>query len=510
MSTRFLSSFLISILIINLNVLAQDLSTYEMDADISDHILVNAELSATLDSQNRTHIAWIKHAETSQGQLQRTLMYTVFDGTSISTSEVYYDGLGADLMAPSIIVDQNDNPHIVFSLQRDEEFNVSNVGNAAVMYAGDTAGNGIFESSQVSENPDDPSDNDTEGLFNSAASASVRPQITIENSNILIGYTADSNSETGYDDYYIFARKNGGNWDLTQEYILDDLTDFGPPSSWGMSFPDKMSQNLLHGWGDDDPFFMIKNGNEWVETKVEGFEGIGIENKNANFEAGPDGKVHYSWYSEANDKDEFVYAVVEGQQVSVIRSIEAQNNPAGHHSYSVVDIDNGKIAGWYSRSFSSNSFLIFEDENENIVEYEFDDIGIGYGKKAMNYRNNFLSLVTASESDSTIYITRGYLNQTSTSGEISMDTPQKFLITQNYPNPFNPTTQIRYALPEASKVTIKVYDMLGREITTLVDERKAAGRHYATFDASSLSSGMYIYRIEAGSYIQTRKMTLIK
>lgn len=100
--------------------------------------------------------------------------------------------------------------------------------------------------------------------------------------------------------------------------------------------------------------------------------------------------------------------------------------------------------------------------------------------------------------------------QTSTSFDDEIETPQKFLISQNYPNPFNPTTQIRYELPEASKVTIKVYDLLGREISTLVNGRRSAGRHQETFDASSLSSGIYIYRIEAGNYIQTRKMTLIK
>ncbi|MDR9414831.1 MAG: T9SS type A sorting domain-containing protein [Gracilimonas sp.] len=88
--------------------------------------------------------------------------------------------------------------------------------------------------------------------------------------------------------------------------------------------------------------------------------------------------------------------------------------------------------------------------------------------------------------------------------------PDEFAIHQNYPNPFNPTTVISYQIPVNSDVELKVFDMLGREIRTLVRERKTAGSYEVNFDASSLSSGMYIYRIQAGNYLQTKKMMLIK
>jgi Leucine-rich repeat (LRR) protein/uncharacterized protein YdeI (BOF family) len=88
--------------------------------------------------------------------------------------------------------------------------------------------------------------------------------------------------------------------------------------------------------------------------------------------------------------------------------------------------------------------------------------------------------------------------------------PDEFAIHQNYPNPFNPTTVISYQIPVNSDVELKVFDMLGREITTLVRERKTAGSYEVNFDASSLSSGMYIYQIQAGNYLQTKKMMLIK
>jgi hypothetical protein len=85
-----------------------------------------------------------------------------------------------------------------------------------------------------------------------------------------------------------------------------------------------------------------------------------------------------------------------------------------------------------------------------------------------------------------------------------------FSLAQNYPNPFNPATSISFSLPEASEVTLKVFNLLGQEITTLVNGRINAGNHAVNFDASALSSGVYIYRLQAGSSLQTKKMTLIK
>jgi photosystem II stability/assembly factor-like uncharacterized protein len=85
-----------------------------------------------------------------------------------------------------------------------------------------------------------------------------------------------------------------------------------------------------------------------------------------------------------------------------------------------------------------------------------------------------------------------------------------FALYQNYPNPFNPTTVIKYHLPVATDVKLLVYDILGRKVAVLVNERKNPGRYEATFDARGLSSGVYFYRLEAGSYVQTRKLVLLR
>ena len=85
-----------------------------------------------------------------------------------------------------------------------------------------------------------------------------------------------------------------------------------------------------------------------------------------------------------------------------------------------------------------------------------------------------------------------------------------FSLHQNYPNPFNPTTTIKYSIPKLSFVTIKIYDVLGSEVATLVNEEKPVGTYELNWNAANLPSGVYFYRLQAGSFMQTRKMILLK
>jgi hypothetical protein len=94
--------------------------------------------------------------------------------------------------------------------------------------------------------------------------------------------------------------------------------------------------------------------------------------------------------------------------------------------------------------------------------------------------------------------------------EVLINAPDDFSLSQNYPNPFNPSTAIVFQLPKESFVTLKVYNILGVEIATLVNEQKPAGVHKINFDASGLTSGLYIYKISSGNFEQTRKMLLLK
>ena len=90
------------------------------------------------------------------------------------------------------------------------------------------------------------------------------------------------------------------------------------------------------------------------------------------------------------------------------------------------------------------------------------------------------------------------------------ETPTEFKLSQNYPNPFNPSTNIDYSIPKSGFVSLKIYDMLAKEVAKIVNENKDAGNYTVTFNASKLSSGIYYYRIQSGNFTDIKSMVLIK
>lgn len=123
--------------------------------------------------------------------------------------------------------------------------------------------------------------------------------------------------------------------------------------------------------------------------------------------------------------------------------------------------------------------------------------------------NSFDLTTWASDSDNTPFhfsIVESVSNE-----DENADHPKVFELKQNFPNPFNPTTNIEFSIPQVSNVSITVFDILGRKVATILDNKRLnAGSNTVSFDASGLASGMYLYRLEAGAFVQTRKMTLIK
>jgi flagellar hook assembly protein FlgD len=93
---------------------------------------------------------------------------------------------------------------------------------------------------------------------------------------------------------------------------------------------------------------------------------------------------------------------------------------------------------------------------------------------------------------------------------VSSTIPREFNISQNYPNPFNPRTTIRLDVPQASNVNITVFNILGREVATIVNEELKPGEYEVQWDATDVASGTYFYKVTAGNFVQTRKMVLLK
>lgn len=93
---------------------------------------------------------------------------------------------------------------------------------------------------------------------------------------------------------------------------------------------------------------------------------------------------------------------------------------------------------------------------------------------------------------------------------ISNELADQFSLSQNYPNPFNPATNIKFQIPKSGLVKLTIFDALGKEVQTLVNQQLSHGTYSADFDGSNLPSGVYYYRIEAGSFTETKKMVLLK
>jgi len=94
--------------------------------------------------------------------------------------------------------------------------------------------------------------------------------------------------------------------------------------------------------------------------------------------------------------------------------------------------------------------------------------------------------------------------------EISSEVPSTFALEQNFPNPFNPSTEIQFSLPHKSHVTLTIFDLLGREVATLVSEELSAGSFSTRWDAAGFPSGVYLYRLQAGEFVETKKLILLR
>lgn len=174
-----------------------------------------------------------------------------------------------------------------------------------------------------------------------------------------------------------------------------------------------------------------------------------------------------------NDGDEDIVAVYSFSGIVVVRNL---NGSFGELEFVVRDTDYFSIRNISSSDVNGDSYpdIVFTSSVHNQV----------------GWIENIIPLIN--------------------SNEINKGIPSKLNLSQNYPNPFNPNTTIKYEISEASNIKLSVFDLLGREILVLVNEKRSAGVYSVTFDASNLSSGTYIYRIESNSQTVSRKLTLIK
>lgn len=252
---------------------------------------------------------------------------------------------------------------------------------------------------------------------------------------------------------------------------------------------------------------------------VDGFETIGLW-KDPEFSGSTTG----------TDPEATIFSISYDKKVSGSKS--------GKLNYAFVN-ENGGVCRVYNDTkpeFNSGKeagLWIYGDLSGNTLEYWFYDANdvnhifyadtidwagwdykkvssLGEGSNVYKFHSVVIKQVSGAEKTGILYF-----DGMQTDGEISVvdednSLPKVYSLKQNYPNPFNPSTIISFDLPKASFVTLKVYDILGREISILLNEYKGAGKHNAVFNASDLPSGIYIYRLEAGEFVKSSKMMLVK
>jgi len=182
-------------------------------------------------------------------------------------------------------------------------------------------------------------------------------------------------------------------------------------------------------------------------------------------------------------------------------------------SFTAEATSEGVKLNWTTATELNN--LGFEIERSNDGE-EFYTIGFVEGMGTTTEATNYNYSDKLVYSGTTTYSYR--LKQLDFNGAyeysevltVEFDVPGEFVLQQNYPNPFNPSTVIKYAVPEESPVSIKIFDLTGREVATLVDEVKQPGTYELTFDAEKYASGVYIYQMISGDFVQVKKMSLLK
>ena len=212
--------------------------------------------------------------------------------------------------------------------------------------------------------------------------------------------------------------------------------------------------------------------------------------------------------------------------------IDANNGIVVGFNGIILQTTNGGIT-WNMLTSGTTRYLYdvaFVDMNHAIAVGQSGTImkttngGITWSTLSSGTVNSLLSVSFTDTNNGTTVGSYGTILRTTNGGVTFVEegrvfeVPTEYWLSQNYPNPFNPSTVISYQLPVIGFVTLKVYDILGREVTTLVDEEKPAGEYEVEFNASNLTSrqgsaltsGIYFYQLKAGDFIETRKMVLLK
>ncbi len=310
------------------------------------------------------------------------------------------------------------------------------------------------------------------------------------------------------------SSNNGSTWSLVNNGLLSSVSSFT-----------MMNQKIYAGTGGGDIYATTDNGFEWkvIAKGLVTYSSItSLVTNGNNVFAGSDGPpgIYMStddgitWNPKNNGIDlTYIFTLARNEN----------NIYAGTSGGVFQTTNNGDQWNKISEGMAIRIINILLEVNQNIFsgndgggvyllpKGEQKWIAINDGLNNLNIRSLVVNndFIFAGAYDGTVW-RRPRTELITSIDDSQYELPTDFSLSQNYPNPFNPTTTIKYSIPNSQFVTLKVYDLLGREISTLVNEEKAPGNYEVKFDGSNLSSGVYLYRLQAGSFTQTKKFVLMK
>ncbi|HKB86818.1 MAG TPA: YCF48-related protein [Ignavibacteriaceae bacterium] len=230
-----------------------------------------------------------------------------------------------------------------------------------------------------------------------------------------------------------------------------------------------------------------------------------------------------SWDVQTSGTSNILYGIVfadeltgytVGENGTILKTVSGGVIPVEFTSFNAnVDEMNVRLI-WQTSTETNNSGFFVQRKAGNV--WENLNFIQGYGTTSQSHTYDYIDNLSDFNYRGKIYYRLkqvdydGSLNYSSTESVIYEPKPNDFALDQNYPNPFNPATSIKFSMPEGAHVKLTVYDLLGNEVETLLDQYKPAGTYSVKFNGSELTSGIYIYRLQAGDFVSTKRMALIK
>ncbi|MBK6773140.1 MAG: T9SS type A sorting domain-containing protein [Ignavibacteria bacterium] len=359
--------------------------------------------------------------------------------------------------------------------------------------------------------------------------------------NVSTGITKNLNSVYAQNSFTVFiagddgtilrSSNSGLNWQNTSlPDSTADLNKIGEMGVWFFGY-------ILGITGDNGKLYRTTDLFSWnsipTETNEDLYE-LKFKNASSGYIAGENGTVRYTtdggnvWYSDlflssiTTDRinssliiNDTTSVGVAGNRIILMHANESLlpvelslftysvKNSDVHLNWTTssevnnsgFDIERSNVNSQNSGDWTKIGFINGNGTSSSPNNYEFTDRNLNSGK--YNYRLKQIDF-------------NGNYEYFNLSGEVVIGVPEKFELSQNYPNPFNPVTKLEFGISKLGFVTLKVYNSQGKEVATLVNEIKPAGRYDVTFDGSNFSSGVYFYKLESNGFIETKKMFLIK